>query len=202
MSRISAVIPNTYEELLFDAGIVFENLDYSAATDATSLYALVRAAIATDECLGATRGGLNWSSTAEYDEIELDDVFVTVKGSVQKGKITVTVALTLTQFSPTNAQRLINASDITEEGNITTLRERTSIDLDDYMDHLVIVARQGVGNYAIIDMENVINVSAGTVQTNNQGQAEMAVTFQASVGDPESTTAPYGIKWFKNAPTP
>jgi len=200
MSRISAVIPKTYEELLFDAGVVFENLDYESATNATELYDLVKAAITTEACLGATRGGVSWSSSAEFREIELDDIFVTIKGATQKGKITVTVSLTLTQFSPENARRLINASDITETGNITELRERTFIDTSkDYIDHLVIVVRQGIGNYAVIDMENVINTAAGAIVTNNNGEAEMAVTWTATIADPEETTAPYSIKWFKNS---
>jgi|GEM_PF-3145058 len=197
MSRISAVTPKAYEELLFDAGVVFENLDYSAATNAEELYTLVKAAVGTQACLGATRGGVNWSSTAEFREVELDDVFVSVKGSKIKGKIAVAVQLTLTQFSPENARRLINASDITVNGNITELRERTYIDVaKDYIDNLVIVVRQGLGNYAVIDMENAINVSAGAIQTNSQGEAEMAVTFEATVSNTEETTAPYGIKWF------
>ena len=200
MSRISAVTPNTYEELLFDAGVVFENLDYSSAQSATELFTLVKAAIATEACLGATRGGVQWTSAAEYREVELDDIFVTVKGATQKGKITVTAALTLTQFSPENARRLINASDITQEGNVTTLTERTAIDTTkDYIDNLVIVVRQGVGNVAVIDMKDTINTSEAGIQTNSQGEAEMAVTFTATISDPDDTNAPYSIKWFKNS---
>lgn len=201
MARISAVTPKTYEELLFDAGVVFENLDYESATTASELFTLVRAAIPTEACLGASRGGVAWSSSAEFREIELDDIFVTVKGATQKGKITVTVSMTLTQFSPENARRLINASDITTEGNITTLKERTFIDTaKDYIDHLVIVVRQGVGNVAIIDMQDAINTAAGAIQTNSQGEAEMAVTWTATISDPEDPYAPYGIKWFKDEP--
>lgn len=202
MPRISAVTPKTYEELLFDAGCVFENLDYSSAKTASELFAIVQAAIPTEQCLGASRGGVNWSSTAEYREVELDDIFVTVKGATQKGKITVAVSLTLTQFSPENARRLINASDITTDGNITTLKERTFIDTDkDYIDNLVIVVRQGVGNVAVIDMHDAINTAAGAIQTNSQGEAEMAVTFTATISDPEDTDAPYAIKWYRDATT-
>lgn len=202
MPRISAVTPQTYEELLFDAGVVFENLEYDTAKSATELFEIVQAAIPTEACLGASRGGVSWSSTAEYREVELDDVFVTVKGATQKGKITVAVELTLTQFSPENARRLINASDIVVEGNITTLTERTFIDTSkDYIDNLVIVVRQGVGNVAVIDMRDSINTAAGAIQTNSQGEAEMAVTFTATISDPDDTNAPYSIKWFRNSTT-
>lgn len=205
MPRISAVTPKTYEELLFDAGVVFENLDYSTVdpespTAASDLFAIVKPAIPTEACLGASRGAINWSSAAEYREVELDDVFVTVKGATQKEKITVTVSMTLTQFSPENARRLINASDLTSEGNVTTLKERTYIDVaKDYIDHLVIVVRQGVGNVAVIDMQDAINTAAGAIQTNSQGEAEMAVTWTATISDPEDSHAPYSIKWFKNS---
>lgn len=203
MARISAVTPKTYEELLFDAGVVFEDLEYSTAKTASELFALVKTAIPTEKCLGASRGGVNWSSTAEYREVDLDDVFVTVKGATQKGKITVTVSMTLTQFSPENARRLINASELTKTGNVTELKERTYIDTDkDYIDHLVIVVRQGVGNVAVIDMHDAINTAAGAIQTNSQGEAEMAVTWTATISDPEDAYAPYSIKWFKDTTTP
>lgn len=201
MSRISAVTPKTYEQLLFDAGVLFENLDYSAATTASELLALVKAAIPTEACLGATRGGLTWTSEGEFRAIELDDIFVDIKGSQIKEKVTVTVEGTFTQFSPENARRFINASDITVTGNITELKERLSIDTDiDYIDNAILVVRQGVGNVAVIDMENCINTSPASLKTNSKGEAEIPLKLVATLADDTATHAPYAIKWYKNTP--
>lgn len=194
MNRISGITPNTYKEMFYDVGVVFDGLDYSAAKTVAELKALVEPAIKTEACFGATRGGLSFSSSSEFEEITLDDKFYSVIGDMMKGKTTVTLKFTVVQFSPENFRRGINAARVTEDGDgRTIIREATSIDTaSDYID-LSFVIRQGNGDFAVFELFNAINTEGTEIKTNDKGQAEMSLTYVASNADPDDPYVPYKI---------
>lgn len=200
MARLGSPTPSTPQNMFFDAGMLFEDLDYSTATDADSLFALLVAAIDDGSCFGATRGGINFSSAAEYGAIEHDDIFYDLKGSKIKGKVTVSITSTLVEFTEDNLGRIVNAADVEVINGIPTLTERTSIDTEkDYIDHIVCAVRQGDNDWAIIELDNCINLAEFSIQTNNEGQAETPLNLVASVDTAGATHAPYRIKWFRKA---
>lgn len=190
--------------MFYDVGVVFEGMDYKAVKTVAELMALINPAIKTDKCFGATRGGLSFSTSSEFEEIELDDKFFSVVGDKMKGSTNVTLQFTAVQFNPENFRRGINAARVTEdaESGVITIREATSIDVEQDYINLSFVIRQGNGDYAIFELFNAINVDSTEIKTNDKGQAEMSLTYTASASDPDDPYVPYSIKIIpKTAPT-
>ena len=66
---ISPITAETFKALVFDAGMLLTNFDFSPATDAGSLAALIQSAeVQAESWRGATKGGINVQENSELDE--------------------------------------------------------------------------------------------------------------------------------------
>lgn len=183
MPRVRAVRKETYDNLQFDAGVLFINLDISSAKTAQELFELVKAA-PEDNRLGVTRGGISFTSEAEWREIEFDDNPGPFMGSSEKGIATVTLETTLIEATPENTKLAMGTADIIEVDGVTVVQERDYIDiLKDYIPKLLLVARKGKDKFNVIEMDNVISTGGYNEQTNSEGETEISITLQATRED-------------------
>lgn len=198
MAKIAAVRKETYDNLQFDAGVLFQNLDISTAKTAGDLLALLRAAT-EDERLGVTRGGSEFKSEAEWREIEFDDSPGSFVGSSEKGKVTVTLTTTLLEATVQNIMLAMGTADmVTTVDGTVIIQERGSIDpLKDYISKVLLVTRKGKEEFNVVEMDNVISIGGFNQKNSSGSESEIAVTLQATKDSMDSGDAlPYRIIYF------
>lgn len=183
MPRVRAVRQVTYDNLQFDAGVLFKNLDISSAKTASELFDLVKTA-PEENRLGVTRGGVSVTSEAEWREVEFDDNPGPFMGSSEKGISTVTLETTLIEATPENTKLAMGTADILNVEGVTVVQERDYIDiLKDYIPKLLLVARKGKDKFNVIEFDNMISVGGYNEQTNDAGETEISITLQATRED-------------------
>lgn len=204
---LTGVTANSFSNLQLDAGVFIEGFEYGTITTLEGLITAANAAIQTEKCLGATSGGMTFSSVPEVRAIELDGMRQDFKGSYVKDKTVITMETTLTEVTSENLRRVLCASTVTEEGTaatgiITKVRERLNIDVtQDYIPSLTWIGDLLDGRLAVITLFNCINTSGMTWTAADKSNATFPVTFTATNSDfSDKDWAPYEIKIF-NKPT-
>jgi len=195
---LTGLTSNSFPNLQLDAGVFIEGLDLSTITNLSDALAAIDTAIQTDACLGATSGGMTFSSSPEFRDIDLDGMRQDFKGSKIKDKTSVTIETTLTELTPENMRRIICASDVTVDGDITIIRERLNIDLSqDYIDSLTWIGDINDGRIAVITLYNCLNTNGTGWVAADKANANFAVTFTATNADlADRNYAPYDVRIF------
>jgi len=198
---LTGLTANSFNNLQMDAGVFMEDFDWSTIATLDELLTAVVTAIDSGACLGATSGGMTFSSSPEMRSVELDGMRQDFKGSQIKDKTTVTMETTLTEITPENLRRILCASDVTITGDITEIRERLNIDIDqDYMDSLTWVGDLNDGRSAAIVLLNCINTNGTTWTAADKSNATIPVTFTATNSDfADRNYAPYKLLIFNKA---
>lgn len=192
---MKAVRLATFKKLGFDAGILLKDFDYSAATNAATLAALVTAAITDGTALfGATKGGINIVDTPDIFTPELDGMYRVPVGARRKLGGETKITCTLVELTPENFKVALGAADNTVSGSVTTITPRADYTDDDYIDHLVWIGEKGKKDgYILVELDNVINLT-GLNQTNaSKENGTLPVEFTAHVTDPTSEDEPFRI---------
>lgn len=196
---LSGLTANSFQNLQLDAGVFIENFDYSGILTLDALITATVAAIDTNSCLGATSGGMTWSSTPEFHTIELDGTRQDFKGSQIKDKAAVTIETTLAEVTPENLRRILCSSDVEITGDIVKVRERLNIDMNqDYIDSLTWIGDINDGRCALITLFNCININGATWTAADKSNATFPVTFVATASDfADRNYAPYELLIFE-----
>lgn len=204
---ITGVTASSFSNLQLDAGVFLEKFDYTESTTLKELIKLAETAITGTGCLGATSGGMTFSSAPEIRSIELDGMRQDFKGSYVKDKTVISIETTLTEVTSANLRRILCASEIkeigtAETGTITKVRERLNIDItQDYIDKLTWIGDLLDGRLAVITLFNCINTNGTTWIAADKGNATFPVTFTATNSSfADKDYAPYEIIIFGKAP--
>lgn len=194
----SPVRLETFQHLGFDAGILLKNFDYSGATNAATLAALITAAITDGAALlGATKGGINVVDTPEVFAPELDGMRRVPKGARRKIGGETKVTCTLVELTPDNFVTAIGAADSATSGSVTTVTPRADFTDDDYLDHLVWVGEKGKRDgYILVELDNVINLTGLNLTNAAKENGTIPVELTATPTDPSSDTEPFRILHF------
>lgn len=200
---LTGVTAKSFSNLQLDAGVFVDGLDITTIKDMEAMVAAVKVAITDGKCLGATSGGMTFSSIPEMRSIELDGMRQDFKGSLIRDKTVVTIETTLTEVTPDNLQKILASTTYTvtgtaADGNYMKIRERLNLDPDmDYIDKLTWVGDLLDGRLAAIMLNNCINTNGLTWTAADKGNATFPVTFTATNANfDDRDYAPYTLMIF------
>lgn len=172
---------STFENLQLNAGMFLANFDYSTATDAATLGALLkteREKTSGSALIGATRGGGTFVCTPNTRSIEADGKREEWKGSGVNDGWTIKLTTTLLEINATNLKRSFGTADVTDTEKKHTIKIRTDIKDADYIDSLVWVGDTSKG-YVLIAIKNALNTAGATLTWTDKGEGTIPVEFTA-----------------------
>lgn len=172
---------STFENLQLNAGMFLANFDYSTATDAATLGALLkteREKTSGSALIGATRGGGTFVCTPNTRSIEADGKREEWKGSSVNDGWTIKLTTTLLEINATNLKRSFGTADVTDTEKKHTIKIRTGIKDADYIDSLVWVGDTSKG-YVLIAIKNALNTAGATLTWTDKGEGTIPVEFTA-----------------------
>lgn len=172
---------STFENLQLNAGMFLANFDYSTATDAATLGALLkteREKTSGSALIGATRGGGTFVCTPNTRSIEADGKRAEWKGSSVNDGWTIKLTTTLLEINATNLKRSFGTADVTDTEKKHTIKIRTDIKDADYIESLVWVGDTSKG-YVLIAIKNALNTAGATLTWTDKGEGTIPVEFTA-----------------------
>lgn len=172
---------STFENLQLNAGMFLANFDYSTATDAASLGALLkteREKTSGSALIGATRGGGTFVCTPNTRSIEADGKREEWKGSSVNDGWTIKLTTTLLEINADNLKRSFGTADVTDTEKKHTIKIRTDIKDADYIDSLAWVGDTSKG-YVLIAIKNALNTAGATLTWTDKGEGTIPVEFIA-----------------------
>lgn len=172
---------STFENLQLNAGMFLANFDYSTATDAATLGALLkteREKTSGSALIGATRGGGTFVCTPNTRSIEADGKREEWKGSSVNDGWTIKLTTTLLEINATNLKRSFGTADVTDTEKKHTIKIRTDINDADYIESLVWVGDTSKG-YVLIAIKNALNTAGATLTWTDKGEGTIPVEFTA-----------------------
>lgn len=172
---------STFENLQLNAGMFLANFDYSTATDAATLGALLkteREKTSGSALIGATRGGGTFVCTPNTRSIEADGKREEWKGSSVNDGWTIKMTTTLLEINADNLKRSFGTADVTDTEKKHTIKIRTDIKDADYIESLVWVGDTSKG-YVLIAIKNALNTAGATLTWTDKGEGTIPVEFTA-----------------------
>ena len=172
---------STFENLQLNAGMFLANFDYSTATDAATLGALLkteREKTSGSALIGATRGGGTFVCTPNTRSIEADGKREEWKGSSVNDGWTIKLTTTLLEINADNLKRSFGTADVTDTEKKHTIKIRTDIKDADYIESLVWVGDTSKG-YVLIAIKNALNTAGATLTWTDKGEGTIPVEFTA-----------------------
>lgn len=172
---------STFENLQLNAGMFLANFDYSTATDAATLGALLkteREKTSGSALIGATRGGGTFVCTPNTRSIEADGKREEWKGSSVNDGWTIKLTTTLLEINADNLKRSFGTADVTDTEKKHTIKIRTGIKDADYITSLVWVGDTSKG-YVLIAIKNALNTAGATLTWTDKGEGTIPVEFTA-----------------------
>lgn len=172
---------STFENLQLNAGMFLTNFDYSTATDAATLGALLkteREKTSGSALIGATRGGGTFVCTPNTRSIEADGKREEWKGSSVNDGWTIKLTTTLLEINADNLKRSFGTADVTDTEKKHTIKIRTDIKDADYINSLVWVGDTSKG-YVLIAIKNALNTAGATLTWTDKGEGTIPVEFTA-----------------------
>lgn len=200
MDMVTPVRAETFENLVFDAGMLFKNLDYSSATDASTLMTLIKTEkekTSGSALLGATKGGINPQTNFEFWSPELDGKRMPFKGEKRLSSADCVVSGTLVEMTPDNVKDVLGLADKTGSGTKITVQPRFSIKEGDYIEHLVWVGNLGSDGLYLIDLKNALCTTGLSTQTTDKDVGTLPFEFHGHADDVSSTDLPITYLFFK-----
>ena len=172
---------STFENLQLNAGMFLAKFDYSTATDAATLGALLkteREKTSGSALIGATRGGGTFVCTPNTRSIEADGKREEWKGSSVNDGWTIKLTTTLLEINADNLKRSFGTADVTDTEKKHTIKIRTDIKDADYIESLVWVGDTSKG-YVLIAIKNALNTAGATLTWTDKGEGTIPVEFTA-----------------------
>lgn len=198
MDMVTPIRAETFENLVFDAGMLFKNLDYSTATDAASLMQIIKTEKESGTTLlGATKGGINPQTTFEFWAPELDGKRMPFKGEKRLSSADCVVSGTLVEMTPDNVKDVLGLADKSGEGTKITVQPRFSIHEGDYIDHLIWVGNLGSDGLYLVDLKNALCTTGLSTQTTDKDVGTLPFEFHGHADSVSSTELPITYLFFK-----
>lgn len=179
MAMTTGLRPQTFEKLQLNAGIFLEGFSHDDVADAAALKTKLAEFIAAGVgLLGATRGGGSFEYTPEIRTIEADGMRDPYKGSIVNDRRVVKMKGTLLEITPDNFKRVLASAEVEKDGAKTTVKVRTEIRDEDYIEHLCWVGDTSRG-FVLIELDNALNLNGATFTFTDKGEGTLPFEFQA-----------------------
>ena len=170
----------TFKNLQLNAGIVLKNFSYESITDAAALKtAIATAKTAGTDILGATRGGGNFVATRDIRTPEADGVRYGFVGDKFVDSVDARLSTTLIEITPGNLKLALGSADVTTSGQKTTIKLRTEIKDEDYLENIVWVGNLADGSLVAIVLYNALNTADFNLTYTDKGEGTLTVEFHA-----------------------
>lgn len=200
MEMMTPIREETFQNMIFDAGILLKNFDYSTAKDAASLAALVKAAKDSGTgLLGATKGGVNPQTNFEFWEPEPDGKRMSFKGAKRLSNADCVISGTLVEMTPDNVRDVLTLADKSGEGSVVTVQPRFSIQEGDYIDSLVWIGNWGSEGLCLVDLKNAVCTVGLNSQTTDKDVGTLPFEFHGHADSVSSTELPIKYLFYKAA---
>ena len=198
----TALRSETFQKLQLNAGIFLKDFDYSSITDATALKtAIVTAVQSGTGLIGATRGGGTFTATREIRTPEIDGMRYGFKGSDFVDSADAYLSTTAVEITPENFAILLGG-EATVSGLKTTVKMKTELGDDAYLNNLCWVGDLADGRYVLIKLDNAINTSDFTFTFTDKGEGTIAVEFHARQEHVDDYDyAPFEVVFFETTGT-
>lgn len=188
----SGFTAETAENLLLDAGAFFTNFDIETDDFET--------AVTAGKLLGATRGGGQFSAVPEIRRIEVDGVKGAAKGLTVIDSWEVKMAANVLEVTLEGLKKALTAGEVDSTTNTEydILKAKNYIELTDYIDNITFVGKKsGTAEPVIIQVYNALNTAGLTIQTQDKGEAVIAMEFEGHYDSTELDSPPFAIYYPK-----
>jgi len=193
----SGYTAKTAENLLLDAGAFFVNFNVGTDTFDTAVLA--------GKLLGATRGGGEFEATPEMRPIEVDGVKGVAKGLQVIDSWEVKLVANVLEITKEGLQRALTSSEVdtTTDPKYDIIKAKNDIELTDYIDNITYVGKKtGATDPVIIQVYNALNTSGLKLQTQDKGEAVIAMEFVGHYDVEDLDSPPFAIFYPKTVVTP
>lgn len=191
----SGYTAKTADNLLLDAGAFFVNYDMEEDT--------FDAAVTAGKLLGATRGGGQFSAVPEIRSIEIDGVKGKAKGLQVIDSWEVKMTANVLEVTKDGLAKALTASEIDEvvHADYDVIKAKNYIELEDYIENITFVGKKsGTLEPVIIQIYNALNTTGLTLQTQDKGEAVIAMEFDGHYADDDLDSPPFAIFYPKAVP--
>lgn len=181
----TGITANTPKNILFGAGTIHKNLEYTADTwnFASTL-------------VGATSGGSKLSIVPEVTQIEIDGALVKTKGLNIKTGETATLEINFIELTEEIIKAAtLGASGVSSDSDFNAIVSKASIVAGDYWDNIAFVGKTLDGRNVIAILENALCTSGFEQEGKNKEGAVGTYTFEchADLADGDLDTLPWKI---------
>lgn len=191
----SGYTDKTAENLLLDAGAFFANYDIETDT--------FDDAVTAGKLLGATRGGGQFSAVPEIRSIEIDGVKGKAKGLQVIDSWAVKITANVLEVTLDGLAQALTSSavDTATNQDYDIIKAKNEIELDDYIENITYVGKKsGTVDPVIIQVYNALNTTGLTLQTQDKGEAVIAMEFEGHYAAEELDSPPFAIFYPKTIP--
>lgn len=198
---VTGLRPDTFMNLQLNAGVFLKNFDYSKFTDAAALEEAILAQLESgDNIFGATIGDGSFQCTPSIRQIEVNGLRYPIVGSTVNDMWTVKLTGTMKEVTPGTFKDALLSADLTENGNVKTLRVRTDVLAADYINNLCWVGDTSDQGFVLINLDNVINLTGANFTFTDKGEGSLPFEFQAHHKElSEMQYAPCEVVFFDRA---
>lgn len=176
-NMITPVTANTINNLNPDAGMLLFNFDFTSATDAPSLMALIASTEGQKCWFGATKGGINVQENREWWSPTFDGKRMPFKGEKRFSTANPKMTGTLVEFRPENVKAVSGIADIGGEGTKITVQPKANIRIGDYFDNVVFVCNNGPEGLYVAEMKNALCTSGLNSQSTDKDIGTLPFEF-------------------------
>lgn len=186
----NGVTANTPKNILFGAGTVHKNLEYSADTSTWNF---------EESIIGATNGGSKLSIVPEVTTIEVDGPTVAIKGLKKKTGETATMEINLAELSEEMIKAATFGTDgVSEDVLYNLIESKVDIEEGDYFDNIAFVGETLDGRNIIAILPNALCTSGYEQEGKNKEGSIGVFTFECHADmDSDLVTLPWKIYYPK-----
>lgn len=187
MAKFTRIPENTFGNLQLNAGVVAS--DFNTETGEIEETAL----------LGATTGGVNFSATADWQDLGegIDNAPRNVKELKKLLRWNVTMGGNFVTINPETTKRLIAAADI-DSGNTALIKPRNDVLQEDFKDLWWVGDYSDINTgkkagYVAIHMLNALNTGGFKLQSTDRDRGQFAFEFTGHYSIEAQDTPPFEV---------
>ena len=179
---VAGLTPETVQVMQLGPGLLLANFEYQNIDRVADFYMAFEAAIREGKSLGATRGGIETNITPEKRQREIDGAIARFKGDSVIDSWECYFTCDLLEFSPKVLQAVFPTAEFAEsspdaEGRkITSMRIRTAIEDDDYMQNICWIATTDYG-LIMFALHNALGQTTGSISAESANEG--TIPFRA-----------------------
>lgn len=198
LSMVTPITAETFNRLNFNAGMLLHDFDYSSATDAASLMALIVNQETQQNCwFGATKGGINVQENRSTWSPSMDGKRMPFVGETQFDTAAPRITGTLVEYTPQNVKAVSGSATLDEEDNVTTIQPTATIKRGDYFENVVFIGNIGADGLYLVEIDNALCTSGMNGQTTDKDIGTLPFEFTAHSSSPVFTDElPIRYKFF------